>query len=705
MEVLAKVSRPTARWFLFGLSWLLVIALVSQGLSIPGMDGPRQRSGRVVYLGGQLSETALIQLGAAVAAQPGALLLLDSPANTEYLRHFLTAYRPEKVVPIGTFSQDAAGLSERLGVAVAPILHWPAPSNGTCPLWQQAIRPPVSVIVTPSRPRSLLLRAAHLAAVEGGALWLMAKEANTDRLRAFVRKHRIARIVAVAEALSESAPRQADEQPSLQPTLRLSNAAEVETAALRTLGQTTHAVLVNPSDAAMAPLGPWLAGTQRAALLLTNTTGTDVPQVVRRAERKRALRQLDTLTLLADLKSIPVWQRPNPIPGDKDVVIDLEPLTPVAEDPFSYAIGRLFHTDRAVVPLQLARGRLLDEQPGPLRALVASNPGGGLNLLETLSRNTATELRHASLQVTELFGKELTGPVLRRQMTQHQLILWEGHHNTLVKDWGFVNWKEPLPPSLVILQSCLALQPEKMEPLLARGALGVVGTSTRTYSGSGGAFSLAYCNALFYEGQSLGRALRSSKNFLVAWTLLKQKRLGDAAVRLGANQRAAWAFSLWGDPTYQLPHRQCGYGLGRVDATLQGNTLVVKLPPQNHDPVGTDRYTAQLPPGGRLAGLLRKLKPPAEDLPQALVPLVFAEVPLGKGKGTGRPRLRSSLPDNAWVFLWDARRRSGYLLLVPPSGRLARADGRGELRFRIDWPEQSAAQVASEDGTTPVRPM
>ena len=59
--------------------------------------------------------------------------------------------------------------------------------------------------------------------------------------------------------------------------------------------------------------------------------------------------------------------RPNPIPTDKDKVIDLEPLTPQAcatgsnavllsEGPVSYSIGRLFHKDLAAV-----NGRLAEE--------------------------------------------------------------------------------------------------------------------------------------------------------------------------------------------------------------------------------------------------------------------------------------------------------------------------------------------------------
>src|SRR5215813_9611950 len=93
----------------------------------------------------------------------------------------------------------------------------------------------------------------------------------------------------------------------------------------------------------------------------------------------------------------------------------------------------------------------------------------------------------------------------------------------------------------------------KVHPVLSRGALGVIGTSTRTYSASGGACSLAFFNALLYEGQTLGGSLRQAKNFLLAYAMLKDRRLGGQAARTGANLRAAWAFTLWGDPTFRLP--------------------------------------------------------------------------------------------------------------------------------------------------------
>jgi hypothetical protein len=362
----------------------------------------------------------------------------------------------------------------------------------------------------------------------------------------------------------------------------------------------------------------------------------------------------------------------------------------LSEGPISYAIGRLFHDDPAVVPLMLAREQLMTESAGPRRALVASNPGGSLPLLEAFSRNTAQELCNAGYAVTELYGRELTGPRLRKEMVGKDVFLWEGHHNTLVKEWGFTTWDEALPPTFVFLQSCLALKTEKVQPLLSRGAIGVLGTSTRTYSGSGGAMSLAFFNALLYEGQTLGGSLRQAKNFLLAYAMLKDRRLGGQAARTGANLRAAWAFTLWGDPTFRLPlPRPPSSALSGVKHEVAGSSIVVELPGELHGKVRTAKYQVRMAPNARLAGLVRKI-PQEETHP--LVPLVFAEVHLPRVRLGQTPRLRTRLPESNWVFLWDARRRTGYLLAAP------RARDHEALRFRVEWPGRSIVERSfSED--------
>jgi hypothetical protein len=449
---------------------------------------------------------------------------------------------------------------------------------------------------------------------------------------------------------------------------------------LRRQGPIKALVIANPADSSaglgdMSALAPWLAVDKHAALLLTNDKGMNVDQVVQVALRHEALLRADAAILVGSLRAIPVERRPNPTPG-KDQFIEMEPLTPRGWEPVSFAVGRLFHPDPNIVALMVGRQRLMSQQASG-KALVVSDPGGSLPLLEAVSRSTAQELRNAGYQTTALFGDSVSAEKIRRALPDQDLFLWEGHHSTLIRDYGIHRWPEPLRPSLIFLQSCLALTEEKAHPFLERGAVGVIGCSTRTYSGSGGAIALAYLDALLYERQSLGGALRQAKNFLLAFSLLKEKRLGEKGARAGASRRSAWAFTLWGDPTVHLaaPAAQQA-ALPHVKHRLQGKTLIVSLPEEKHDRVVTAGYQAHVGPNIRLAGLC--CKEDGADC-HCLVPLVFVEAKIPGVPPGVTPRLDSRLKENAWVFLWDQRRGCGYLLVRPRKG------DHGEIRFHVSW--------------------
>src|SRR5262249_9693978 len=154
------------------------------------------------------------------------------------------------------------------------------------------------------------------------------------------------------------------------------------------------------------------------------------------------------------------------------------------------------------------------------------------------------ELRNAGYQTTPLIGRRASREELRRLLPEQTVFLWEGHLSTLVRDYRIHEWTKPLRPPLVFLQSCLALAGPGPQPDWRRGAVGVIGSPSRTYSGSGGAFALAFFDALLYEDQPVGGALRSAKNFMLALAELKEKRLGPRSQLGGANVRAAWAFAL-----------------------------------------------------------------------------------------------------------------------------------------------------------------
>jgi hypothetical protein len=630
----------------------------------------------VVYLVGRLADEDLVALTSAVgASDPPPVVLFDTPGTAPHLKGFLAAYRPDRVVPVGTFTDAAEERERRLGVSLAPALEWK--DGPPAPLWDALFPQAETVVVCPDRPRGLLLHAACLAGAARAPLFVLrGRDGEADELRRRVAGWKPRELLAVGEA--DAACRDLKDV-KVTP---LADPPAVSADYLRRLGRGPVDVLVvaNPADArkgaGLSRLAPWVALQKRGALLLTNDAGDNAAAVVREAIKSADLARAENLLLVGDLKAIPMERRKNPAVG-KDEEIEMEPLTPSGEDPFSFATGRLFSPDPGVIALTLARQRLLAGS-GPRKAVVASNPGGGLPLLEMFSRHTAQEMKNCGYDTTALFENQVKADELRRLLPEADIFLWEGHYRTMVDDFKLPTWNEPLRPSLVFLQSCLALNEAETQPLFRRGAVALVGSSTRTYSGTGGAFTLAFFDAVMYDDQSLGGALRQGKNFLLAYSLLKQKRLGEKAKLAGANERSSWAFTLWGDPTLKLPRPGPPRdALPAVRHQVKDDTIIVTRPPDMYDRINTEKHTARSWPNGRLAGLVTR---PDED-DRELVPFLFAEVRLSPPAPGRVPKLQSQVRASNYVFVWDARRGSGYLIVIPP------ARERGELKFEVRWGE------------------
>jgi hypothetical protein len=671
--------------------FLVLLVALSFGLArapVPACNVPsnggfwvrpgQPRAERVVFLAGGLASEDLIAFSANLAASGhSGLLLIDSPC-ARLNSQFLSQFRPRCIVPVGTFPDGTLELERRLGARVTPVVPW---NNDPSPeLWRSLFPTAEKVVLCPRAPRRLLLQAACLAGVLRAPLVVTRNVSDRASLRPRLEEWGTRTVYAVGQ--SDELARDVTHLS----VIALKDEEAVAALHLQSLGQgvVDNLVVANPADTqesgtGMSTLAPWVALQRRALLLLTNKDGTNVTGLVAAALQKEDLRQADALILVGDLDAIPMETRPNPISTGKDAEIEMEPLTPSGYEPFTLATGRLFHADPAVVALQLARQRLLKETSSPRRALVISNPEGNLPLLETFSQNTAQELSNGGYQTTVLLRDDVTPEEVRRLLPDQDIFLCEGHHNLLVRDYHMQEWTEPLRPGLVFLQSCLALRERKVHPFLERGALGVVGSSTRIYSGSGGACSLAFFDALLYEGQSLGASLRHAKNFMVAYALLKEKRLKDATLT-GANLRSAWAFSLWGDPTVKLPRPAIrGDALPAARHQVKRNTIIVSFPASPLEKASSSQYRAQMFPNQRLAGLTTR----GPDDTHRLVPLFFSEVRLPQVPEDQTPRLRSRLPNNRYSFCWDKRRRCGYLLVLP------RSNDREEIHFRVAWENTS----------------
>jgi hypothetical protein len=616
-------------------------------------DPKRPGAERVVFLADGLTDEERIAFTTALVAggHPG-IVLFDSEKSRAANKAFLEQFHQRQVISVTSFGPASE-------------------------LWKSLLPDARSLVVAPAEPRRLLLQAACLAGALHAPLFINHGQAGeAGELCRLLDDWRIQKIYAVGEThgLSTRAGK----------TRMLHLKDEKATAAAylaicRKKGPLGALVVANPADleggSAMSSLGPWLALQKRALLLLTNAAGDNVEDLAKAAVKRPGVEQAESLILLGDLRALPVRRRPNPLPGGKDEFIEMEPMTPEGDAPHSFAIGRLFHQDPGLVALMLARSRLLQGGAGTARALVASNPGGGLPLLESFSRNTARELANAGYDTTGLFEGQVNREELRRLLPEQNIFLWEGHYSTLVRTYQVHQWPEALRPSLVFLQSCLALSEDKALPFLERGACAVIGTSTRTYSASGGAFALAYFNALLYERQSLGGSLRQAKNFLLAFARLKEKRLGSQSRLGGANVRTAWAFTLWGDPTLRFPAPAAPpTALPRVQHRVHGDIIRISVPAVPHEKSSVGRYETEIWANSRIGGLLRTKDTGSKQL----VPLVFTEIHLPQVPPAKTPVLKSRLPGNNWVFSWDDRRRCGYLLAAP------RATD-SELSFRLRW--------------------
>lgn len=678
---------PRRLFWIAVLSLPCLAALVMEHPTAARQVRPEEQPARQVFLGGGLSDEQLLQLTAAVAAssRPGRVVLLDSPTASKANQAFVAAFKPAEIIPVGSFPQGVADLEKRLGCKPAGVLEWRRGPPTT--LWKQLFPQAAQVVVCPPESRRLLLHSACLAGVLRAPLFVLRGEpADKEELSRCLSDWKTQEVHAVGRAFLLC--RELLAAPGLE--FRLHPLADE--AAVGRVSRTTQAkngpvrtvVVANPADAdsergKMSLLAPWLAAQKRGALVLTGDKGTDTATAVGAVLDKSTLRHADTVVLAASLKAIPTEKRPNPVEG-KDAEIEMEPLTPRGEEAFSFATGRLFHQDPALVLVQQARQHLLPADFKARRALVVSNPGGGLPLLETFSRHTTNELRNAGYQTTAMFAGDADKDRMRKLMPQQDVLLWEGHYRTLIDDYGFLTWTEPLPPALYFLQSCLALKEEETSLLLQRGALAFVGSSTRTYSATGGAFTLAFFDAVLYDDQTLGGALRQAKNYLLCYSQLKEKRLGEKAKLTGVNVRSAWAFTLWGDPELKLPRPERlakDKELPGVRHEVRANTIILTLPETAYETVKVGKYEANMRPNARLAGLLT-MSAENEDL-KSLVPFVFAEVPLPKAPTGKKPKLDSKLTDKAYQFVWDERRKTGYLLVTP-----RRKDQR-ELRFRVEW--------------------
>ena len=349
------MTHKLARTLLFAtlatLAFALLESLPGSPLAVNVWASPTPPR-RAVYIVHEPSDENLIVLGSALAGcgKP-ATLLVDTQHTSPHLKTYLAAYQPDVVVPVGGFPDGVADLEQRLGVRASAAIPWTKPQP--IALWESLYSKPPIVVICPPRPRGQLLQAAAFAGSLQAPLFVFHGDpGETSLLHKRLAEWGTKQVYLVGETRTL-----AHTLPPMQ-VHRLADENAVAAAHVRQLaklGRIETLVLANPYDfldnpQAMSPLVPWLALQKNAPLLLTNEAGNNVEELVKTALHQETLRKVENVIFVADLNAIPLVRRPNPIATDKDEMIEMEPLTPTHLEPFTFAVGRLFHDDPAVVP-------------------------------------------------------------------------------------------------------------------------------------------------------------------------------------------------------------------------------------------------------------------------------------------------------------------------------------------------------------------
>ncbi len=668
------------------------VALFAAGLVLPGLPAPRAaaqagdeppRAGTVI-LAGEMPNPDLMALTVAAAAfAPDATLLMDTPKARTSVRLYLDAARPATVHLVGRFP-PIVDPARRWGVGPPVIVPEKAHRDAVAFAWSLAPARVERAVVAAADPGDELFRAAALAGALKAPLFVLREgDEPVKGLKELLASKGVRQVLAVGAAAGAVAKVGGVE------VVRLPDASAVDAAHRRELAKGGPArawVLASPGDLdGCGVFAPWVSTLRKAPLLLTNEEGTDSEKVVEAALAGPDAGGVETMLVVADPDAIPQAKRRNPTGGRDGDFVDVEPWVPTKKGVLvSMSSGRFYNPDRAGVPLLVARQKVLNAAKGPPSVFISSNPGDGLRLLETFSRNTGREMENAGCKVTGMYGRfTLNETQARKAMTEHDYFIWEGHNGTVRGRFGVGRFQDPMRPSIAFIQSCAELNAQVVGPLLDRGAVAVIGTPNRMFSGSGGSYVLAFSDAMAYDGMDVGAAMRHAMNYMLLYAELKEMRLGGDARLGGANRRAAYTFCLWGDPTSRLPTPTPGPdALPRLKASGSKTAITIKLPEQKYPTTEVMPYRAEMYPGGRLAGLYSF---EGEDEGKSLIPLAFAEVHIPDAPAGKVPHLSSRVPARNYVFKWDARRKVAYVLLLP------RDKDVDEVEFRVHWDAPAAS--------------
>lgn len=353
----------------------------------------------------------------------------------------------------------------------------------------------------------------------------------------------------------------------------------------------------------------------------------------------------------------------------------LPPFTSVDGRAADRATGRLAALDAADLSRWVARlihGVGQGKKKGG--ALVLANADHKFILGETISRTTSAELANAGVSTDSYYRDEIDRTLIDRELPGHGLVIWEGHPRDLtVGDDALPAPESTLPPATFFLQGCYTLDRADPYLLIERGANAVLGSYMAVYSASGSGFAKAWIGAQLHDGATMGEALVSARNYLLATVELKKRR-GHKEWR--KTLRAALSWELWGDPTAPLPVDRGQVKKTPVRARVQGDRVAVQVPATRLPRAAGGDYYAEIRPGAVLAGIYDD----KDEEGKRLVELFLTEFEVPEAFGD-RPILRSSHPEKTYAWVFAPTSRKMWLLVhedaLPSRGKA------GTLRFQL----------------------
>lgn len=450
-----------------------------------------------------------------------------------------------------------------------------------------------------------------------------------------------------------------------------------------------HLVLTAPSDVSarfqpprlsLAAIPYALAKGAPLAFVGRGAGGDRGPELAVAALEAEGAGPFDFVTIVGDYVSIPLPEIRDVDQVARGIARPRIHKLPAFNDPdgapSDRAVGRLaaldlFDLSRWVV--RLVHGEKMKQRLG---ALVLANADHKFVVGETISRTSSAELRNAGVKTESFYRDEIGHELIQRELAGHGLVLWEGHPRDLtVGDDALPLPETPLPPAVFFLQGCYTLDYADPYLLIERGANAVVGTYMAVYSSSGSAFAKAWLDAQLYGGQTMGQALATARNYLLATVELKKRR-GHKDWR--KTLRAALSFEYWGDPTAMLPvARQQKPKLEPVTARVKGNEVTVRVPARPLPKAEVAPWWARIRPNALVSGIYDE-KPPEGG--RRLIELFLVELEVPEEIGAD-PVIEADYAASTWAWVYAPRSRKIWLLVhedaLPAPGKP------GSLRFRL----------------------